>query len=187
VNNLQAPMYFAQLVIRTTSDPNRMVRAVEAAIHRVDPYQPVTDIETMDRVLSDSVAEPRLELILLLIFAVVAGVLATIGVYGVVAYSVTQRTREIGIRMALGAQQTHVGQMVLREGAALAVTGILIGLIGALILTRVLRTLLYETAPDDPLTLALVVAGVLIVVLLATLIPARRAAQVDPTTTLRYE
>lgn len=187
VNNLQAPMYFAQLVIRTTGDPNRMTRAVEAAIHRVDPDQPVTEVQTMDQVLADSVAQPKLELVLLSIFAAIAGLLAMVGIYGLVAYSVAQRTREIGIRMALGAQQADVGRMVLREGAILATTGIGIGVIGALALTRVLRTLLFETAPDDPATLVLVVIGVLAVVLLATLIPARRAAQVNPTTALRYE
>jgi predicted permease len=187
VNNLQAPMYFAQLVVRTRGDPGLMTRAVEAAIHRVDPDQPVTHVETMDQVLSDSVAQPRFELVLLMAFGGIAGLLAVIGIYGVVAYSVAQRTREIGIRVAVGAQRADVRRMVLLEGAVLAVSGISIGLMGALALTRVLRTLLFETAPTDPATLALVAVTILFVVLLATLIPAQRAADVNPTTALRYE
>jgi putative ABC transport system permease protein len=187
VDNLQAPMYFANLVVRTTGDPLRLTRAVEAAIHRADPDQPLTHIETMEQVFSDSVAQPRLQLVLLLVFGGIAALLAIVGIYGVVAYSVAQRTREIGIRVALGAHQIDVGRMVLREGAVLAVTGALIGTTGALAASRLLRTLLFETAPSDPATLGFVVAAVILVALLATLIPARRAAQVDPVTALRYE
>ncbi len=187
VNNLQAPMYFAQLVVRTTGDPNRMARAVEAAVHRVDPDQALTDVETMDEVFSDSVAQPRLQLVLLLVFGGIAGLLATVGIYGVAAYSVAQRTREIGIRVALGAQRGDVGRLVLREGATLGVAGIGIGLAGSVALTRILRTLLFETAPKDPVTLTSVAGAVLVVVLLASLIPARRATRVDPMTALRYE
>ena len=187
IDNLQASMFFAQWVVRTTGDPARMARAVEAAIHRVDPDQPVTHVQTMEQVFSDSVAQPRLQLILLLIFGGIAGLLATVGIYGVVAYSVAQRTREIGIRVALGAQRADVSRMVLHEGAILALSGIGMGLAGALALTRVMRRLLFETAPTDPMTLACVAIGVTLIVLLATLIPARRAAQVDPATALRYE
>jgi ABC-type antimicrobial peptide transport system permease subunit len=128
-----------------------------------------------------------LQLVLLLVFGGIAALLAIVGIYGVVAYSVAQRTREIGIRVALGAHQIDVGRMVLREGAVLAVTGALIGTTGALAASRLLRTLLFETAPSDPATLGFVVAAVILVALLATLIPARRAAQVDPVTALRYE
>jgi putative ABC transport system permease protein len=187
VNNLQAPMFFAQLVIRTTGDPGRMARAVEGAIHRIDPDQPVTHVGTMDKVFADSVAQPKLELVLLLVFGGVAALLAIVGIYGVLAYSVTRRTREIGIRMALGARERDVGRMVLGEGAILAAIGIGIGLGGALALTRVLRALLFETAPADPATLGFVAGAVLIIVLLATLIPALRAARVNATTALRYE
>ena len=187
VDNLQAPMYFANLVIRAKGDPTRMTHAVETAIHRVDPDQPLTHIQTMDQVFSDSVAQPRLQLVLLMVFGGIAALLAIVGIYGVVAYSVAQRTREIGIRVALGAQQTDVGRMVLREGAILAIAGALIGAAGALAATRVLRTLLFETTPADPVTLGLVAALVILIALLATLIPARRAAKVDPLTALRYE
>jgi putative ABC transport system permease protein len=164
-----------------------MTRSIEAAIHRVNPDQPLTHIKTMDQVFSDAVAQPRLELILLLVFGGIAALLAIIGIYGVVAYSVAQRTREIGIRVALGAQQTDVGPMVLREGAALAIAGTLIGTAGALAASRVMRKLLFETAPADPATLGFVVIVVIAVALVATVIPARRAAQVDPMTALRYE
>jgi predicted permease len=187
VNNLQAPMYFAQLTVRTRNDPKQMARAVQAAIHRVDPDQAVTHIRTMDQVFSDSVAQPRMQLVLLSVFGGIAGLLAIIGIYGVVAYSVAQRKREIGIRMALGAQPNDVGWMVLREGTILAAIGIIIGLTGTVAVTRILRSLLFETAPTDAVTLASVTGAAVLVALLATLIPARRAAHVDPTTTLRYE
>jgi putative ABC transport system permease protein len=187
INNLQAPMYFAQLVVRTSGDPNKIARAVEAAIHRVDPDQPITHVQTMKQVFSDSVAQPRVQLILLLVFGGAAGLLALIGIYGVVAYSVTQRTREIGVRIAIGAQPADVGRLVLQEGAVLAAAGISIGLAGALGLTRVLRTLLFETTPTDPGTLASVVGIVLLIVFFAVLIPARRAIRVNPTVALRYE
>ena len=141
----------------------------------------------MEQVFSDSVAQPWMQLVLLLVFGGIAALLAIVGIYGVVAYSVAQRIREIGIRVALGAQPTDVGRMVLREGALLAATGIAIGFAGALALTRVLRSLLFETTPTDPATLISVAAAVLTIVLLATLISARRAVRVNPTIALRYE
>ena len=141
----------------------------------------------MEQVVSDSVAQPRLQLVLLGIFGSLAGLLAMVGVYGVVAYSAAQRTREIGIRMALGALPGDVRRLVLREGALLAAGGAAIGLAGALGLTRVLRSLLFETTPTDPATLTLAVVVVLGVALAATLIPAHRAARIDPITTLRCE
>lgn len=187
LDNLQAPMYFAQLTVRTSGDPSQMARAIEAAIHRVDPDQALTGIQTMEAVRSDSVAQPRLQLVLLLIFGLLAGLLAIIGVYGVISYSVAQRTREIGIRIALGAQLSEVRRTVLGEGMLLAALGAGIGIAGALVLTRILRTLLFETAPDDPVTLTCVTAAILFVVLLATLIPAHRAAHMNPIESLRYE
>jgi len=187
VNNLQSPMFFAQLVVRAAGDPLQIARSVEAAIHHVDPDQAITHVEAMEQVVSNSVAQPRLELILLGIFGALAGLLAMIGVYGVVAYSAAQRTREIGIRMALGALPGDVRRLVLREGALLAVAGAAIGLAGALGLTGVLRSLLFETAPTDPATLTAAVLAVVVVALLATLIPANRAARTDPMATLRCE
>jgi putative ABC transport system permease protein len=187
VDNLQAPMYFAQLVVRAAGDPAQVGRAIQNAIHRVDPEQAITHVETMEQVFSDSVAQPRLQLVLLAVFGGIAGLLAMIGIYGVVAYSAARRTREIGIRVALGALPNDVRRLILRESMILAVLGIGIGLAGALALTRVLRSLLFETTPADPATLASVVGAVLLIVLVATLIPANRAARIHPTVALRYE
>jgi putative ABC transport system permease protein len=187
VNNHQAPMYFAQLVVRTAGDPLMLQRAVEAAIHRVDADQAVGHMQTMETVVSDSVAQPRLEVALLSVFAAIAAALAMVGVYGVVAYSAARRVREIGIRMALGAVPRDVRRLLLREGFLLGGVGIAIGLGGALALTRVMRTLLFETEPTDPATLAVVAASILAVVFAATIVPANRAAGVDPTVALRHE
>jgi ABC-type antimicrobial peptide transport system permease subunit len=187
VNNHQAPMYFAQLVVRTAGDPLPLQRAVEAAIHRIDADQAVGHMQTMETVLSDSVAQPRLEVALLSVFAAIAAALAMVGVYGVVAYSAARRVREIGIRMALGAAPREVRRLLLREGFLLGGAGIAIGLGGAMALTRVMRTLLFETEPTDPATLAAVAASILTVVFVATIVPANRAAGVDPTVALRHE
>ena len=187
IDNLQAPRYFAHLVVRAAGDPVRIARSVQGAIHRVDSDQAVTHVQTMGQVFADSVAQPRLELVLLAIFGGIAGLLATIGIYGVVAYSVAGRTREIGIRVALGAVPNDVRRMVLREGLILGAMGIAIGLAGALALTRFLRSLLFEITPTDPATLAFVVGAVFIIVLVATLIPANRAARVNPMVALRNE
>ena len=185
--NPQAPMYFAHLVVRARNDPRQMARAVQAAIHRVDPDQAVSNVETMDDVRSDSVARPRFQLALLLVFAGIAVLLATIGVYGVVSYSVTQRTQEIGIRVALGAGSVDVSRLVLREGLLLAGLGVALGLAAAVATTRVLSSLLFEVTPTDPPTLGAVAGLLLAVALAATLLPARRATKVDPMVALRYE
>jgi putative ABC transport system permease protein len=187
LDNIQAPMYFAHLVVRSRHDPTRVARAVQAAIHRVDPDQAISGVETMQEIFSDSVSRPRFQLVLLSIFAALAVLLATIGVYGVVSYSVTQRTQEIGIRMALGARRGDVTRMVLREGLLVAGAGIAAGLVGAVAFGRVLRGLLFEVSPIDPATLAAVAALLLAVSLVGTWLPARRAAQVDPMVALRYE
>ena len=185
--NAQAPMYFEHLVVRTRHDPQRIAHAVEAALHRVDPDQAVSDVETMDTVFTDSVARPRFQMALLLIFAGIAVLLATIGVYGVVSYSVSQRTQEIGIRVALGARSADVLRLVLREGLLLGGLGVAVGLATAVVSTRLLRTLLFEVTPTDPATLGAVAGLILVVAVGAALWPARRAARVDPTVALRYE
>jgi putative ABC transport system permease protein len=185
--NAQGPMYFARLVVRARNDPRQMAHAVEAAIHRVDPDQAVSDVQTMDEVFSDSVARPRFQLVLLLVFAGIAVLLATIGVYGVVSYSVSQRTQEIGIRVALGARSSDVSRLVLREGLLLGGLGVAVGLAAAMASTRVLRSLLFEVTPTDPLTLGAVACLLLAVAVAATLWPARRATKVDPMVALRYE
>ncbi len=185
--NAQGPMYFAHLVVRARNDPRQMALAVQAAIHRVDPDQAVSNVETMDSIFSDSVARPRFQLVLLIVFAGIAVLLATIGVYGVVSYSVSQRMQEIGIRVALGARSGDVSRLVLREGLLLGGLGVGVGLAAALASTRVLQTLLFEVTPTDPVTLSAVAGLLLAVVLAATLWPARRATKVDPMVALRYE
>jgi len=187
LSNSQAPMYFATLVVRSAGDPRQVARSVEAAVHRVDPDQAVSDIRTMDTVFSDSVASPRFQATLLLVFAGLALALAVIGVYGVVSYSVSQRTNEIGIRFALGAASADVVRLVLREALALAAIALAVGLAGSLALTRVLQTLLFEITPTDPATLASVCIVILAVSALAAILPARRATRVDPMIALRYE
>jgi putative ABC transport system permease protein len=184
--NPQAPMYFARLVVRTRNDPRQLARAVQAAIHRVDPDQAISDVQTMDDIISDSVARPRFQVELLMVFAGIAVLLATIGVYGVVSYSVTQRTQEIGIRVALGARAGDVSRLVLREGLLLGGLGVALGLAAAVACTRVLRSLLFEVTPTDPATLGAVAGLLLAVALAASLLPARRAAKVDPMAALRY-
>jgi len=185
--NAQAPMYFAHLVVRVRDHPRHMTHAIEAAIHSVDADQAVSEVQTMDDVFSDSVARPRFQLVLLLIFAGIAVLLATIGVYGVVSYSVSQRTQEIGIRVALGASSGDVSRLVLREGLLLGGLGVAVGLAAALVSTRVLTSLLFEVKPTDPLTLGAAGGLLLLVALAATLWPARRATAVDATVALRYE
>lgn len=183
----QAPPFFATLVIRAREDPAALSQAVAAAIHRVNPDQAVSRVRTMENVKSAALARPRFELLLMTIFAGVALVLAAVGVYGVTAYSVAQRTREIGVRVAIGATRGNVAGLVLQEGALLAVVGLSAGLGGALALTRFLATLLYEIQPTDPATLASVGGFMAAVTMSAILVPLRRAVGVDPMIALRYE
>jgi predicted permease len=187
LSNSQAPMYFATLVVRGAGDPRQIERSAEAAVHRVDPDQAVSDMQSMETVFSDSVSSPRFQAVLLLVFAGLAVALAMIGVYGIVSYSISQRTNEIGIRVAMGARSADVVGLVLREALALAAIALLFGLAGSLALSRVLQSLLFEVTPTDPVTLATVCFVVLVVSALAAALPARRAARIDPMVALRYE
>jgi putative ABC transport system permease protein len=144
-------------------------------------------VATLEQTLSDSVAPRRFNMLLLGIFAFIALALATVGIYGVMAFSVTQRTHEIGIRMALGAERRDVLGLVVREALRLTLVGILLGVAGAWALTRLLTSFLYAVRPTDPLTFSLVPAGLVAVAILASYVPARRAAKVDPMVALRYE
>lgn len=147
LSNSQAPMYFSTLVVRADGDPRSVAQSVQDAIHRVDPDQPVSRVQTMQAVLSDSVASPRFQAILLTIFAAIAIVLAMIGIYGVVSYSVSQRTNEIGIRMAMGAASADIVRMVLREALVLTTLALMAGLCVSLALSRVLQSLLLKLHP----------------------------------------
>ena len=175
------------LVIRTTASPTSLVPAVRQAVRDVDPYQPLSSIRTMDEVLDRVTAQRRMGMILLTAFAALALLLAALGIYGVLSFFVVQHTREIGIRMALGAQRGNVLRLVVRQGMLLALVGITVGLTGAFALTRVMASLLYGVSATDPVTFVgvpLLLAGVALV---ACYVPARRAAKVDPMVALRYE
>lgn len=173
------------LVVRTAADAAAVAEPLRRELQAIDPGVTFDQLTTMQRSLGNSIAQPRFNVLLLSIFAAVALALAAIGIYGVVAYSVAQRTREIGVRMALGAGQGDVWTMVLRQAAGLALTGIAIGLAGAFVLTRVLATLLFGTSATDPLTFAAVAALLLAMALAAAFVPARRATRIAPMEALR--
>jgi putative ABC transport system permease protein len=175
------------LLIRTAYDPSSLVSAATAVIHRVDSNLPVTHVRTMDDLLSDSVSQRRISAGLIGIFAILALTLAAVGIYGVLSYTVSQRTQEIGIRMAVGAQGRDVQRMVLGHTLKLALTGIAFGLLASVGLVRFLRTLLFGVAPYDPVTLLGVTALLLLVAIAAAYLPARRAVHVDPLIALRCE
>jgi putative ABC transport system permease protein len=175
------------LVIRAQGDPSNLAAAVRREVKAIDPDQPVAAVKTMDEWLTTSVSAPRYRTSLLGLFALVALILASTGIYGVMSYSVAQRTHEIGVRMALGAGRFHVLRLVVRQGMGLVGIGVVLGLIGAVALTRVMSSLLFEVTPKDPLTFTAVAAFLTLVALVACYIPARRATKVDPLVALRYE
>jgi putative ABC transport system permease protein len=175
------------VVMRTGGDPSMLANPVRNELKTLDADLPITSLQTMDALISSSVAQPRFRTLLLSLFAALALILTAIGIYGVIAYSVAQRTNEIGIRMALGAQRSAVLSLILRKGMMLAGIGIAIGLAGASAATRFLGSLLYDIKATDPLTFAGVSVFLLIVALMACYIPARRAASTDPMTALRAE
>ncbi len=183
----QYPMQNPTILVRTTSDPAMLAEAIRRETKTVIPNLPPPLIRTMNDLLSETVAQPRLQTGLLSLFAGVALLLAAVGLYGVLAYAVTQRQREIGVRLALGAQQRDVLTLVIGQGMKLALAGVALGIVAALGLTRVIRSLLYDVKPTDPATFALVSLLLVAVALLASWLPARRAAKVDPMEALRYE
>ena len=183
----ELPYSVMTVVVRTATPPFSMVPAIRDALQQLDKDQPMAKISTMDQLISDSVARSRFTMLLLSIFAGLALTLACIGIYGVIAYSVAQRTHEIGIRLALGAQRKDVLKLILQQGLRLALIGVVIGVSAGLLLTRLLASLLYGTKPGDPLTFAAVSALLMIVALLACYVPALRAMKVDPMVALRYE
>ena len=178
---------FTNLVIRTQSNPTSLAAAVRREVLAIDPDQPVAAIKTMQQWMETSVAAPRYRTTLLGLFAVVALVLASTGIYGVMSYSVTQRTHEIGVRMALGARRLDVLKLVVRQGMGLVVIGVALGLVGAFALTRVMASLLFGVTAKDPVTFVAVAALLALIAFIACYIPARRATKVDPLVALRYE
>jgi putative ABC transport system permease protein len=175
------------LAIRTSVDPLSLVAAVRNEIHQVDPEQPISNVRTMGEVLGEETASRELGMTLLAIFAGLALLLATLGIYGVLAYFVVQHTQEIGVRMALGAQRSNILKLVLRKGMSLALLGVAIGLAGAFALTRLMTSLIFGVSPTDSLTYGGVAVLLTLVAFMACWIPARRATRVDPLVALSYE
>lgn len=175
------------IVARTKSDPSAMAGSLRAALTEIDNGLPVSSIKPMTEYLRDSLSRRRFNLVLLSLFSGIALVLAAIGVYGVISYGVTQRTHELGIRMALGAQPRDVLKLVVRQGMLVTLGGVGIGLLGSLALTRLMKGLLFSVSVTDPLTFAAITLLMILIALLACLIPARRATKVDPLVALRYE
>jgi putative ABC transport system permease protein len=185
LSDFQAPAYNSVIYLRTAGDPGTLGDAIRPEVEAVDPNVPVYAVRTMEDVVARSMAERRFALQILGFFAGVALLLAAIGIYGVMAYTFSQRRHEIGIRIALGAQPRDILRMALSEGMTLVAVGLGSGLVGALILTRFLRSMLYAVSPNDPLTFAALPALLAAVALLACFVPARRATQVDPLVALR--
>jgi putative ABC transport system permease protein len=178
---------YMSLVVRTSADPAGMIKAIQNAVWSIDKNLPLSRVQTYDQIIAGSVWQQRFNLILVGLFAMLALVLAAVGIYGVMAYSVTERTHEIGIRMALGAKQSDVLGLVIREGMALAAIGAAIGLAGAFAMTRVLSGLLYQVKATDPAIFIGVPVLFAAVAFFASYLPARRATRVDPMIALRWE
>ena len=183
----QAPLPLISFVVRTASNPESLVQPVSKAIYSIDKEQALTNVQTMDQVLRKSLSDRRFNMTLLLIFAAVALMLAAVGVYGVMNYTVTLRRRELGIRMALGAEKMDVLRLVLGQGLTLTLIGMAAGLISAYALTRLMASLLYGVTATDYLTFGSVSVGLIVVGLVASYVPARRATKVNPTIALRAE
>jgi putative ABC transport system permease protein len=175
------------LIVKSGTDPAALTSAIRGVVASIDHDQPLFAISTMNALVSSSVSTRRITLILLGLFSALALVLAAIGVYGVISYSVAQRTHEIGIRMALGAQRQEVLRMVLTQGLEIAFVGVAIGLAASIGLARLMSSLLFSVGANDPMTFAAVAFLLVVVAVLACYIPARRATRVDPMVALHYE
>jgi predicted permease len=183
----QMPVPFMNFVLRAPGDPGRLSAALRDAVRAVDPTQPVSQIRLMTRMVNSSLAPRRFVVTVLGAFASMALAMALIGLYGVISYAVTQRTQELGVRMALGAQPAEILRLVLRQGMTLAGLGAVVGLVASLLISRLLRNELFHVSAFDPLTFASMAAALVAAALLASYIPARRATRVDPMVALRYE
>jgi predicted permease len=184
---LQAPRSFMSFVIRTRLDAASLRAAVEKKARTIDPDQPIYGVRTMDELMANSIARRKLATVLLLVFAAIAVTLAMVGVYGLTAYSIAERTQELGIRMALGANPGRIVLSIVGQSVGLAIAGVAAGLAGAAALARLVASQLYDTRPGDPLTYAAVSMVLLAVAAVAAFAPARRAARIDPAITLRAE
>jgi len=175
------------LVVRTAGDPSSLAGSVRSAISEIDANQPLVNLRTMERAMSNTVAQPRLQMVLLTLFAAIAAALAVVGVYGVMAYTVSQRTQEIGVRVAMGASPGAVVRLVVGQGMRLVAVGLGLGLVGAWLLSRALASQLYGITPQDPVTYGSVALLLAAVALTASWLPARRATRVDPMLSLRSD
>jgi ABC-type transport system, involved in lipoprotein release, permease component len=184
---LQQPVPFTSIVLKTQGDPASLAPAIRQAVREVDPYQPVHHLKTMQDMVQNSLAARRFAVRLLAFFAIVALFMAALGLYGVISYSVAQRTQEIGLRMALGAQSGSLLALVVGQGLRLAALGVVFGLILATALSRMLQSQFFGVSAFDPLTFASIAAVLLGAASVASYLPARRAARVDPLRALRYE
>ena len=176
-----------RLVARTAADPDELIGPVRAVIRGLDPSLAVAEVRTIEDVLAAAVAQPRFMVVLMGAFSAIALLLAMVGIYGVVSYVVSQRTREIGVRMALGAGRARVSRMVVGGALLIAAVGVAAGLVAALALTRLMNTILFGVTATDPATFAVVVLILLGVTAIASYLPARRAASIHPTEALRCE
>ena len=183
----QLPQNTMTVLMRTSGDPSVIVPAIARAVQGIDPAQPVSQVRRLHDWLDESAAQPRFTTTLSGVFALVALLLAAVGVYGVLSYSVSQRTQEIGVRMAIGAERSQIMGLVLRGGMGWALAGIVTGLLGAFALSNVLGTLLFEVRARDPITYSAVGVMLALVAMLACYIPAARATRIDPVTALRAE
>jgi predicted permease len=183
----QFPQLFNTIVVRSEDDPLRLLPSAQGAIWSIDKNQPISKAETLDHLLAESLARRRLYMVLLGIFSIAALLLAAVGIYSMVSYSVSQRTHEMGIRLAIGAERKDVLFLVLGQGAKVALLGVAVGIAAALALTRLMSNLLFGVSATDPLTFAGVAMLLTLVALFASYIPARRAMRVDPLVALRYE
>jgi putative ABC transport system permease protein len=183
----QAPLVDMLVLVRTQGDPVSLIPTLRQAVWTIDPNQPIANITTMNEVISDNMSQARLNMILMAVFGGLALLLAAVGIYGLLSYAVTQRTQELGIRMALGAQVKDVLQLVLKQGMGLALLGEVIGLVAAFASTRILRGLLFGVTPTDPIIFLAVFQTLALVAFVACYLPARRATKVDPLVALRTE
>jgi putative ABC transport system permease protein len=183
----QSPSFNTSIIVRASMDPSRLIKSIETQVHAIEKDQALTDIRTLERIKDESMAGNRLRTMLLTVFASIAFLLAGIGIYGMMSYSVAQRSHELGIRCALGANARQLLTLVIRSGALMTLIGLAIGMAGAFAVTRTLTTLLFSVTPNDPLTLGLVALMLMGIAIIACYLPARRVTRVDPIEALRYE